>query len=91
MVRFLVRPSFQSGRAFLQDVSRIGLSLLLSHRLEPGAVLFIQMRGTRKGNTHTHLAKVVHVTRQPTGVWVVGCRLTCPLSDEELGLALGEE
>jgi hypothetical protein len=90
LVRYLVRPSFQSGRGFLRDLSRYGLALLVTRPLEPGMVLFVQLRGRRRGSTCTQLARVVHVTLQSPGRWLAGCELTCPLSDEQLHLSLGE-
>jgi hypothetical protein len=83
-VRYLVRPKFQCGRAFLRDLSREGLSLLVSEPLPAGTVLVVQLRGRRPGGTHTQLARVVHVTQQSPGRWLVGCRLIHPLSDDQL-------
>lgn len=91
LVRYLVRPSFQSGRAFLRDLSRHGLALLVTRPLDAGTILFVQLRGSRRGVTHTQLARVVHVTEQSPGRWLVGCELTCPLSDEQLRLCLAED
>jgi hypothetical protein len=91
MVRFLVRPSFQCGRAFIKNISATGIGLLLSHEVAPDAVLFVQLRGLRRGGSRTHLARVVHVTPGGPGRWLVGCRLTCTLSDEELREALRED
>jgi hypothetical protein len=84
LVRYLVRPSFNCGRAFLRDLSHDGLALLVSQPLEPGTVLFVQLRGRRPGATHAQLARVVHVTPQAPGHWLVGCQLTSPLSDDQL-------
>ncbi len=84
IVRFLVRPNFQPGRGFLRDLSRHGLALLLTRPLDPGTVLFVQLRGGRRGVTHTQLARVVHAAEQSPGRWLVGCELTCPLSDAQL-------
>jgi hypothetical protein len=84
LVRYLVRPNFQCGRAFLRDLSREGLSLLVSQPLHPGTVLVVQLRGRRPGGTHTQLARVVYLAPHSPGRWLVGCRLTCPLSDDQL-------
>jgi hypothetical protein len=88
MVRFLVRPSFQCGRAFIKDICATGIGLLLTHEVTTGTVLFLQLRGRRRGTTLTQLARVVHVEPDGPGRWLVGCKLTCPLSDEELRDAL---
>jgi hypothetical protein len=84
LVRYLVRPSFHCGRAFLRDLSHEGLALLVSQPLPPGTVLVVQLRGRRPGGTHIQLARVVHVAPHSPGRWLVGCRLTCPLSDDQL-------
>jgi hypothetical protein len=86
-----VRPSFECGRAFLRDLSRHGLALLTTRALVPGMVLFVQLRGPCRGTTLTQLARVVHVTEQSPGRWLVGCELTCPLSEEQLQFCLGED
>jgi hypothetical protein len=84
LVRYLVRPNFHSARAFLRDLSQEGLALLVSQPLEPGMVLFVQLRGRRPGATFTQLARVIHVMPHAPGRWLVGCRLTCRLSDQQL-------
>jgi hypothetical protein len=91
LVRYLVRPSFHAGRAFLRDLSRHGMALLVTRLVEPGTVLFVQLRGSRRGITCTQLARVVHVTEQSPGRWLVGCELTCPLNDEQLRLNWGDD
>jgi hypothetical protein len=91
MVRFLIRPSFQCGRAFVKNISATGIGLLLNHEVALGAVMFVQLRGLRPGGTRTHLARVVHVTPEGPGRWLVGCRLTCTLSEDELREALRED
>jgi hypothetical protein len=90
MLRFLVRPSFQSARGFLRDLSTEGAGLLVSQELRVGTVMFIQLRGFRRGTTRTQLARVVHCTQHGSGCWLVGCRWTCPLSADELRHALHE-
>ena len=91
LVRYLVRPSFECGRAFLRDLSRHGLALLVTQPLNPGTVLFVQLRGRRRGNTCTQLARVIHLTEQSPRRWLVGCELSCPLSDEQLRLSMGDD
>lgn len=90
MLRFLVRPSFQSARGFLKDLSAEGAGLLVGQELRQGTVLFVQLRGMHRGTTRTQLARVVHCTPQAAGRWLVGCRWTCPLGPEELRHALAD-
>jgi hypothetical protein len=88
MLRYLVRPSFQAGRGFLKDLSTHGAGLLITQELRVGTVVFVQLRGLRRGSTRTQLARVVHSTQHGSGRWLIGCRWTCPLSPEELRHAL---
>jgi hypothetical protein len=83
-VRYLVRPSFRSGWALLEDVSAGGVGLLLGEAAAPGAVLLIQLPGPQPGEASNRLARVVHARALPDGYWVVGCQFSRPLADEEL-------
>jgi hypothetical protein len=49
LVHFLIKPSFRCGRALLHSIAADSLSLLLPDEPEPGAVLFVQLRGRRRG------------------------------------------
>ncbi len=83
-VRYLLRPSMRPGVAWLWDLSAEGVGLLLGHAAEPGATLVLQFPGPRPGATYTQLARVVHATAYQRYAWLVGCRLTPPLRNEEL-------
>ncbi len=87
-VRYLLRPSMQQGLAMLRDLSAAGVGLLMPFDLEPGAALLVQFPGPRRGTAHTKLARVAHATRRPTGGWLVGCRLTPPLGEQDLARLL---
>jgi hypothetical protein len=91
-IRFRVRSSLECGRAVIKDLSATGIGLFLSHEVALGTVLFLQLCGRGRGSTHTQLARVVHATAERPGRWLIGCQLSCPLSDKELLDALrGDE
>ena len=83
-VPVLARPAFQKCTAFLKDISATGFGLITQGRLDRGSALFVQLHGHRPGTTHTHLARVVYSHRHGASHWFVGCRLACPLSDDEI-------
>jgi hypothetical protein len=84
----VVRRSFHTGWAVLEDVSAAGASLLLGHDPGRAAVLLLQLPGRRAGQTHTRVARVVEAEPGAEGGWRVGCRFSPPLSDAELALVL---
>jgi hypothetical protein len=84
-IRYLLRPPMQRGLATLRDLSVQGVGLLLPFGLEPSTALLLQFPGPRRGGaTHTQLARVAHAGPHLSGAWLVGCRLTPPLTGEEL-------
>ncbi len=83
-VCYLLRPSMREGRAMVRDLSAGGIGLFLSCPLDTGAVLLLQLPGPRGGTTHTQRARVAHTTAYQVGTWLVGCRLTPPLSGQDL-------
>jgi PilZ domain len=83
-VRVLARPSFQMHRAFLQDVSPQGLGLILDRSFDIGTLLAIQLRTVHAGVSGILTARVIHVTAQPDGSWLLGCSLNRRLTDEEI-------
>jgi hypothetical protein len=84
IVRFLIRPSYESHRAFLEEVSERGLRLRFKHPLEPGTVLAIQLRSSQAGASLILSAQVRHATPQKDSGWVIGCSLSRNLSEDEL-------
>ena len=70
-----------SWPAQLRDVSFLGVGLLVPEQVTVGTQLFIDL--TEAGGRSV-MARVVHVTPNAGGGWVVGCALTSELSDEEL-------
>jgi serine/threonine protein kinase len=73
-------------KAKLKDVSKHGVSLLLSRRFEPGTVLHLELRGAGATVVSRLLMKVVHAEPHASakGWWNVGGLLACDISRDEL-------
>jgi hypothetical protein len=83
-VQYLLPGQGQRGRALLRDLCAEGIGLLTASALGVGTALLVQIPGAGPGTTSTQLARVAHATPQPVGDWLVGCRLTPPLSGQDL-------
>lgn len=70
--------------AQIQDISRGGVSLLGNHPFDPGTILKIDLPSTDQVIPATLLAKVVHASAKPNGVWALGCAFIKELQEEEL-------
>lgn len=70
--------------AQIQDISRGGVNLLGNHPFDPGTVLKIDLPLTDQVIPSTVLAKVVHASAKPNGVWALGCAFIKDLGEEEL-------
>jgi hypothetical protein len=60
-----------------------GVGLLVNKRVAPDTLLGVQVPGG-KGAQHRVLARVIHVTPQPFGQWLLGCAFLGEISDQEL-------
>jgi hypothetical protein len=84
LIRLLVRPSFQPYRAYVRDISAMGLGIVCDRCLQPGAVLAIQLQRRHAGVSGILSASVVHSTALPDGTWFCGCHLSRSLTYDEL-------
>ncbi len=81
---------FQAGSeqvawsAQIQDISRGGVNLLGNHPFDPGTVLKIELPLTDGVVPATILARVVHASAKPNGVWALGCAFVKEIREEEL-------
>jgi hypothetical protein len=82
--RYVLRPFYRSDYGLLQDLSATGAGLVLDCAPAPGAVLLLQLPGSRPGEPHTRLARVANVRPRPNGGFLVGCEFTPALGDDEL-------
>lgn len=69
-------------RAWVMNISKTGIGVVLARPLPVGAFLTIQMRSSQ--GTVEMTAHVVHATRQHQAEWFVGCEFNEPLLDDEL-------
>jgi hypothetical protein len=76
--------------AWVRDISRGGVNLLVSQRFGPGALLSVEIPGPGENSSSAVLAYVVHAKAQADGTWSLGCRFARELEDEDLE-ALGAE
>jgi hypothetical protein len=70
--------------AQIRDVSLSGVGLVLRRRFEPGAGLAIELPGPDGSGTFTVFARIIHVTAQAGGYWLLGCVFVSALSEETL-------
>lgn len=69
-------------RAWVMNISKTGIGVILPRPLPVGASLTIQMRSSL--GTVDMTAHVIHATRQNQAEWFIGCEFTEPLLDDEL-------
>ena len=80
----LAEPLRLQWQGRICNISRGGTALALARRFDVGTVLAIDMRGEAEEVVRTILARVVRVTFQSDGIWLLGCAFTNPLSEEDL-------
>jgi hypothetical protein len=71
----------------IQDISVVGLSLLLDRRFEPGTLLAVTLQSTPERCSQTTLVRVLQetvVTADPSLRWLLGCAFTRKLTEQEL-------
>jgi hypothetical protein len=71
------------GTAKVKDVSMNGIGLLLSRRVEPGALLAVVLSNPVKGFSKTVLVRVAHATPH-MGSYLVGGTFETPLTYQEM-------
>ncbi len=71
------------GPAKIRNISMSGIGLLLSRRVEPGALLTVTLSNTARNFTKTVMVRVVHATPQPGGC-VMGGTFNVPLTYQEM-------
>jgi hypothetical protein len=68
----------------VRNVSANGVGLLARRRFEEGTILLIQLLGDTLALPPLLVGKVVHVTGQGTGEWLIGCTLARGLTKAEI-------
>jgi hypothetical protein len=72
------------GPAKIKNVSMDGIGLLLTRRVEPGALLAVCLSNPAKGFAKTVLVRVIHATAEMGGGCTVGGTFIPPLTYQEL-------
>jgi hypothetical protein len=91
LVRLVARPSFQSCAAFVHELSRAGLGLILPRPLDIGTLLALQLRKQHTGLSDILTAQVRHALALAGGQWHLGCCLSRHLTENEMyALVVGE-
>jgi hypothetical protein len=68
----------------LHDVSTSGIGFVSQRRFERGSTLLLQILGESPELPQLLVGKVVHVTAQATGEWLIGCALARGLSESDV-------
>jgi hypothetical protein len=71
------------GPVKIRDISMQGVGLLVSRRVEPGALLAVALANPARGFSKTVLVRVVHVTPLGGG-FLVGGTFATPLTYQEM-------
>lgn len=87
-VRTYGLPSEVFEWAAVRDVCPDGVGLVVTSRIDPGAILDLEFRGVQF--PRAVVAGVVHATQLGDGDWLIGCKFAHPLSGDELHLLLDD-
>src|SRR5207244_3602643 len=71
-------------RAWIMDLSLVGIGMEVSRPLEVGNLILITIRGNDGIKIHELSARVMHCDAMLQGDWFVGGELTAALSPDEL-------
>jgi len=72
------------GPVRIKNISNDGIGLVVSRKLEAGLLLSVNLVNRSRSFTKTMLVRVVHVTPQPGGTFLIGGTFKTPLTYEEL-------
>jgi hypothetical protein len=82
--RIYLVEDFQPLDAWIVDLSRGGLAVLLPRPVRVGALLFIELESLPEVPPVKVFASVARCEANPDGEWVVGCEFVARLSEEDL-------
>jgi hypothetical protein len=77
--------------AAIHNISREGLGFFLSHYMEVGVALPVELLNLPGSFWHLKAVRVVHATPQQEGTWLIGSAFLTPLTDTELQDFLNQE
>jgi hypothetical protein len=70
--------------ARVHDISAGGVGLSMLRRFEPGTVLLIELAADNERQSYAAPVRVVHATADGEGRWILGCKFTRKLDEEDL-------
>ncbi len=86
--RSYTAEDFRPLDAWITDLSRGGIALLLSRSVRPGALLFIELESLPEIDPIKTWATVVRCDDAGDGNWAAGCEFVVRLSEEDLEAVL---
>jgi hypothetical protein len=73
--------------ARITDISTTGIALVLQQlrqKFPAGTLLTVELQNWAGDVSRTLQARVVHMTPNPEGGWIMGCAFVTPLTEEDL-------
>jgi hypothetical protein len=86
--KLYIADDHEHQHAWISNISRTGLGLLLTRTLPVGTFVVVQMRSLDRTRVFDLPAHVVHVTLVNQTDWLIGCDLIHALTSEDLDLLL---
>lgn len=80
-----------SGTAQVRNLSGGGVSLVFDRRIEPEAVVTLQLRNTAQPYACKLSLRVIYLQERPSGQWILGGAFMRKLTHEELQALLAEQ
>jgi len=74
------------GPVKIKNISSHGVGLISPQFMDPGILLAIKLVNLAKNFSKMALVRVVHVTPQPGGTFLIGGNLDTPLTYDELSI-----
>ena len=68
----------------VRNISGGGVSLVLSHPVDAGTLLAVELRSMTRNFSRAVQVRVVYCIEHPSGDYILGGAFTQPLSDDEL-------
>jgi hypothetical protein len=74
----------ESWAATVRDLSTGGAGIVVNRRFEPGTLLSVELQDAEQTVNRILLVRVVRVSQDANGRWLLGCAFTSKLTDAEL-------
>jgi hypothetical protein len=74
----------EANEAWVRDISRTGINILLERRFEPGNLLVLELTSRDQAISSQLILRVVHTIECPNGHWLHGAAFLRELSEAEL-------